>query len=679
MQYPTSPKGDVVETLHGVEVADPYRWLEEADAPATQAWIAEQNAVAHACLDALPERAAFVGSLTRLWSYERFSGVRREGGRLFWFRNDGLQNQSVLYAADRPEDEGRVLLDPNLLSTDGTVALSGLGFSPDGGKLAYAVSVGGSDWMEWRVRDVATGEDLPDRVEWSKFSGASWAHDGSGFYYSAFDAPAEGQALQEANYDQRLMFHRLGAAQADDETVYARPDEPEWGFHGEATEDGRYLVVTATHGTRRERRVFLKDLEKGGEVRPLLPDGDAYYGFVGNDGPRLLFRTDRDAPTGRVIAVHADTGEAETVVPAEARSLESVSIAGGFLFTVHLEDATSAVRQFDLRGNPVRDVVLPGVGTASVGDAHHDAGELFYAYTSFDTPGTVLRLDLATGESTPFRTPRVDFDASIYETTRLFSTSPDGTRVPVFVVHRKGIALDGSHPTLLYGYGGFNVSLTPGFSPRVAAWLESGGVYALACIRGGGEYGKAWHDGGRLANKQNCYDDFIAAAERLIAEGYTSKARLACQGGSNGGLLVGAVVNQRPDLWAAALPAVGVMDLLRFHLFTIGWAWVSDFGSPDSADDFPNLLRLSPLHNLKPGTHYPAVLVTTGERDDRVVPAHSYKYAAALQAAQGGEAPCLIRIATAVGHGAGKPVAKMIEEAADELAFLAHHLRSTSP
>ena len=677
MNYPPTKKGDVVETLHEIPVPDPYRWLEDANSSETKAWVEAQNAVSGAYLKAIPERAKIVEELTEIWSYERYAGVERAGGKVFYYRNDGLQNQSVLYVTESLEAEGRVLLDPNTLSEDGTVALSSTSITRSGKLLAYAVSKGGSDWQEWHVRDVETGRDLPDVIEWSKFSGASWDHEGDGFYYSAYDAPEEGAALQEANYDHRLYYHRLGTAQKEDALVYARPDEREWGFGGEVTEDGRYLVVTVWHGTQRENRVFVKDLrEKDASVEPLLDQADASYDFLGNDGDRLLFKTDKDAPTGRIVAVRIG-GEMETVVPAETQAVQSATMAGGSFFVTRLEDATSAVTQYDLGGTPIRKVGLPGLGTARVGGAYANARDLFYTYTSYTSPPTVYRLDLKTGASTPFRTPTVAFDASKYETRRLFYTSKDGTRIPLFVTCRKGLKLDGTNPTLLYAYGGFNISLTPGFSPVIAEWLERGGVYAVANIRGGGEYGKAWHDGGRLKNKQNCYDDFIAAGEYLIAEGYTAKSKLACQGGSNGGLLIGAVVNQRPDLWAAALPEVGVMDLFRFHKFTIGWGWTSDFGSPDSAEDFPYIRAISPLHNVKPGMRYPAVLAITGDHDDRVVPAHSYKYIAAMQAAQAGPAPILIRVETSAGHGAGKPTAKQIDEVADKLAFLAKNLGMT--
>ena len=674
MTYPPTAKGDVVETLHGVAVPDPYRPLEDANSPETKAWVEAQNALSGSYLKAIPERERIAEGLTKLWNFERFSGVERAGEKVFYYRNDGLQNQAALYVTDDPAKDGRVLLDPNLLSDDGTVALGGTSITRDGRLLAYALSVGGSDWHTWRVRDVATREDLPDVIAWSKFSGASWDHDGAGFYYSAYDAPKPGEALQEANYDQKLYYHRLGTPQGDDLLVYARPDRPEWGFGGEVTEDGRFLVVTVWHGTQRENRVFLRDLRaEGAEVEPLLDEADASYAFLGNDGDRLLFRTDKDAPTGRIVAVRKG-GEMETVVPAEGQAIQSAAMAGGSLFVTRLEDATSAVAQYDLQGTPIRKVELPGLGTARVGGAYADEKDLFYTYTSYTSPPTVYRLDVETGASKPFRTPEVAFDAAAYETRRLFYASKDGTRIPLFVTCRKGLTLDGENPTLLYAYGGFNISMTPGYSSSVAEWLAMGGVFAVACIRGGGEYGKAWHDGGRLRNKQNCYDDFIAAGEYLIAEGYTSTPKLACQGGSNGGLLVGAVVNQRPDLWAAALPEVGVMDLFRFHKFTIGWGWVSDFGSPDSAEDFPYILKISPLHNVRPGTRYPAVLAITGDHDDRVVPAHSYKYVAAMQAAQAGPAPILIRIETAAGHGAGKPTAKLIDEVADKLAFLAKNL-----
>ena len=677
MHYPETAKGDVVETLHGVRIADPYRWLEDANSPETKRWVEAQNALSQGYLKSIPGRAKIAESLTKLWNYERFSGVERAGDKVFYYRNDGLQNQAVLYVTDDPAKEGRVLLDPNTLSEDGTAALNGTSITRDGALLAYAVSKGGSDWQTWRVRDVATGKDLTDTIEWSKFSGASWDHDGKGFYYSAYDAPKEGEALQAANYDQKLYHHRLGTPQTEDVLVYSRPDEREWGFGGEVTEDGRYLVVTVWQGTQRENRVFVKDLRtKDAKVEPLLDKADASYDFLGNDGDRLLFQTDNDAPTGRVVAVRK--GETmETLVPASPQSIESATMAGGKLFVTRLEDVASVVEEYDVHGKSLRKIVLPGLGTARIGGAHRGDPDLFYAYTSYTSPTTVYRLDLKTGGSTPFRTPKVAFDAAKYETRRLFYRSKDGTRIPLFVTCRKNLKLDGTNPTLLYAYGGFNVSLTPGFSLATAEWLEMGGVYAVANIRGGGEYGKAWHDGGRLKAKQNCYDDFIAAGEYLVKESYTSTAKLACQGGSNGGLLIGAVVNQRPDLWAAAIPEVGVMDLLRFHKFTIGWGWTSDFGSPDSAEDFPSILKISPLHNVKPGTRYPAVLAITGDHDDRVVPAHSYKYIAAMQAAQAGLAPILIRVETSAGHGAGKPTAKAIDEVADKLAFLAKNLGMT--
>ena len=672
--YPVTAKTNVVETLHGVRVEDPYRWLEDDNAPETKAWVEAQNRVTFGFLERIPERPALRQRLTQLWNFERYGLPFREGGRYFFTRNDGLQNQSVLYVAEALEAPPRVLLDPNTLSPDGTVALSGLAVSRDGRRLAYGVAVAGSDWQEWRVREVDTGTDLPDVVRWVKFSVASWARDGSGFYYSRYDEPTEAQKLTRVNYYHKLYFHRLGTPQSEDVLVYHRPDQKEWGFQGHVTEDGRYLVITVTQGTDPKNRVFYKDLAApDAPVVELLNDFDASYNFVDNDGPVFWFHTDLDAPRGRVIAI--DTRRPERahwreLIPEAAETIQTVSTVHQQFFVNYLKDARTQVKVFDLAGRPVREVELPGLGTAGGFGGKRADTETFYSFTSFTTPTVIYRYDAATGASTVFRQPRVAFDPAQYETRQVFYTSRDGTRVPMFISHKKGLRLNGRNPTLLYGYGGFNISLTPAFSVANLVWMEMGGIYAQPNLRGGGEYGEAWHQAGTRLRKQNVFDDFIAAAEWLIAHRYTSRRHLAIAGGSNGGLLVGACLTQRPDLFAAALPAVGVLDMLRFHKFTIGWAWTSDYGSPDNPEEFRALLAYSPLHNLRPGVRYPATLITTADHDDRVVPAHSFKFAARLQECHAGGPPVLIRIETRAGHGAGKPTAKLIEEAADRLAFL---------
>lgn len=673
LTYPKVKTVDQVDELHGVKVADPYRWLEDLDSPETAAWVAAQNEVTFRFLGEIPARERIKERMTKLWDFERYGLPFKEGGRYFYSKNDGLQAQSVFYVLDSLDGEPRVLIDPNKLSEDGTVALAGLSISEDGKRMAYGLSTAGSDWVEYRVRDIDTGRDLDDHLKWIKFSGASWTKDGQGFYYSRFDEP-KGDQLKDTNYYQKLWYHKLGTAQVDDKLVYSRPDQKEWGFAGEVTEDGQYLVITITQGTERKNRVYFQDLATGdGQTIELLNDFDAQYGFINNDGPVFWFFTDLDAPRGRVIAI--DTRQPERanwkeIIPQAAETLDGVTLVNDTFIAHYLKDAYTQVRMFDLRGQHVRDVALPGVGTAGGFGGKRRDTETFYSYTSFNMPNTIYRYDMTSGASSVYRQPQVDFDPAQYTTQQVFYNSKDGTRIPMFITHKKNIQLDGHNPTMLYGYGGFNASMTPYFSISRLVWMELGGVFALANIRGGGEYGKAWHDAGRLANKQNCFDDFIAAAEWLIANKYTSAQKLAISGGSNGGLLVGACMTQRPDLFGACLPAVGVMDMLRFHKFTIGWAWTSDYGSPDEPEAFKTLLKYSPLHNLKPGTCYPATLVTTADHDDRVVPAHSFKFISALQAAQGCGNPVLIRIETKAGHGGGKPTQKIIEEISDQYAFL---------
>jgi prolyl oligopeptidase len=622
--------------------------------------------------------------LTRLWDYAKYSAPRRYGKRYFYYENPGLANQSILFVQDAPGAPGRVVIDPNTLSPDGTVALTTFDVTRDGKLAVYGTAVSGSDWQEFRVRDVQRGRDLPDTLRWIKFSGASWTHDGKGFFYSRYDEPKPGEALTGVNRNQKLYYHRLGRPQSADELIYARSDEPEWGFDAEVSEDGQYVVITITQGTDERNRVYVIDLQSPRRPEITAPPVkvfdrfDAAYAPVGNVGQTFYFRTTNEAARGRIIAVNINNlreSDWRTVVPEGGDALERAQIVGRDIVVEYLSDAKSALRRFTLDGTPRGDVKLPGVGTVTELTGRPGDREFFYTFTSYLSPATVYRYDLERGTSEAYRTPTLAFDANRYETRQLFATSKDGTRVPIFVTARKGLTLDGTHPTLLYSYGGFNVPMTPAFSPATLVWLEQGGVYAVANLRGGGEYGRAWHEAGMLEKKQNGFDDFIAAAEHLVRQRYTSPARLAIQGGSNGGLLVGAAMTQRPDLFGVALPAVGVMDMLRFHRFTIGWAWTSEYGSADDPAQFKYLLAYSPLHNLKPGTRYPATLVTTADHDDRVVPGHSFKFAAALQHAQArGGPPVLIRVDTKAGHGAGKPTTKRIEEIADVFAFTLEHL-----
>jgi prolyl oligopeptidase len=672
--YPVTKKVEQQDNYHGTAIADPYRWLEDANSAETKSWVEEQNKVTQGFLAQIPAREAIKARLTKLWNFERFSVPYKEGGRYFYSRNDGLQNQSVLYTVKSLGDTPRVLLDPNTLAADGTVALAGLAVSPDGKHLAYSIAASGSDWNEIKVRDIDTGSDRSDHIKWVKFSSTAWAHDGSGFYYSRYDEPTEATKLAGINYFQKLYFHKLGTEQSADALVYDRPDQKEWGFSANVTDDGRYLVISSSQGTERKRRIFYKDLKaKDAKVVGLLEAFDADYDFIDNDGPVFYFRTDKNAPKSRIVAIDIrkpGMADWKEIVAEAPQTLTNASIVNKQLVLNYLNDAHSAVKVVDLKGKPVREVALPGIGSAGGFGGKRGDTETFYSYTSFTTPATIYRYDMKTGKSSVFRQPKVDFDPSAYETRQEFFTSKDGTRVPMFIVSKKGLKLDGSNPTYLYGYGGFNISLTPAFSVANLAWVEMGGVYVMANLRGGGEYGEAWHKAGTKLQKQNVFDDFIGAAEWLVSHKVTSPSKLSIGGGSNGGLLVGAAMTQRPDLFAAALPAVGVMDMLRFHKFTIGWAWTSDYGSSDNADEFKALVKYSPLHNLKAGGCYPATMVTTADHDDRVVPAHSFKFAATAQAAQAGAAPILIRIETKAGHGAGKPTSKQIEEVADKWGFL---------
>lgn len=678
LAYPETRREAVRETLHEVEITDHYRWLEDDNSKETAAWVKAQNKVTFDFLDAIPARERIAKRLTELYDNERYGIPFKIGGRYFYSKNDGLQNQSVLYTTTSLSGEARVLLDPNKLSQDGTVALSGYEVSDDGKHLAYAISRSGSDWKEWRVRDIETGKDFSDELKWSKFSGASWSKDHKGFYYSRYAEPKEGEEFKGTNFNMKVYYHRLATSQTQDELVYERPDHPKWGLGAWPSEDGKYLLLEVWEGSANKNGFFYRDLSK--EDSPfveLLKDFDARYEFIDNEGARFWFQTDLKAPRGRIVEIDLSNPRLahwKTLVPESKDTLRGVNLVGNEFLCSYMHDAHSVVRRYSLTGKLLGTVETPGLGSVRGLRGKREHRETFYSFNSYTDPYSIYRYDFESGKSSVFRKPNVKFDPSRFESKQVFYKSKDGTRIPMFIVSRKGLALDGNNPTLLYAYGGFNISLLPRFSSSTIAWLELGGVYAVANLRGGGEYGEAWHEAGKNHRKQNVFDDFIAGAEWLIEHKYTSSKKLAMEGGSNGGLLVGACMTQRPELFQAALPAVGVMDMLRFHKFTIGWAWTKEYGTPDTAADFKVLHAYSPYHNLKKGTRYPSTLITTGDHDDRVVPAHSFKFAAALQRAHLGENPVLIRIETKAGHGAGKPIAKRIQEAADKWAFLVKEL-----
>jgi prolyl oligopeptidase len=679
LSYPDTKRGDQADDYHGTRVADPYRWLEDDVRKSKEVadWVEAENKVTNAFLEGIPQRAAIKQRITDLWNYEKYSAPFKVGGRYFFFKNDGLQNQSVLYTQDSLDAPPKLLLDPNTWSKDGTVALAGSALSDDARYLAYGVAEAGSDWNTWKVFDVAAVKPLADELKWVKFSGASWTPDGKGFFYSRFPEPGKDAAFQDLNVNQKLYYHRVGTPQSEDVLVYHRPDHPKWTVGGGVSEDGRYLVISVGDGTTsRKVRVAYKDLlEPYGLPVDLVDNHDNKFSFLGNDGPVFFFQTDYQAPKYQVIAVdtrNPDKKNWKTLVAEAKEPLEGVDLVGNVFICTYLQDAKTRVKVYDLEGKFVRDVELPGIGTAGGFNGKRTDTETFYTFSSFATPPSIYRYDILTGQSKLIRQADVKFDPSQYEVKQVFVASKDGTKVPVFLAYKKGLKLDGTNPTLLYGYGGFNISLTPGFSVSRLQWMEMGGVLAVANLRGGGEYGDTWHRAGTKLQKQNVFDDFIAAAEYLVKEKYTKPEKLAIQGGSNGGLLVGAVMTQRPDLFGACLPAVGVMDMLRFQKFTAGRFWVDDYGSSDDASEFEALYKFSPYHALlRNGPRkYPATMVTTADTDDRVVPGHSFKFAAALQAMQAGPEPVLIRIETKAGHGAGKPTAKVIEEVADQWAFL---------
>jgi prolyl oligopeptidase len=674
LTYPTTATVNQVDDYHGTLVADPYRWLEDPNSDESKAWVEAQNQVTFAYLNDIPMRDTLKQRMTQLWNYEKYSIPSQKAGHYFYLKNDGLQNQSILYTLQSLDAEPRVLIDPNILSEDGTIALAGTVVSQNAKLIAYGLSTAGSDWQEWKVRDIETGQDLPDRLRWVKFSGVSWTHDHQGFFYSRYDEPNEATKLEDVNYFQKLYYHRLGTPQSADRLIYERPDHKEWGFNGKVTDDGQYLVISVWKGSDSKNLLFYKDLIADGPVVELINTFEANYSFIDNDCAVFWCRTDLEAPRGRVVAIPLDGSDKQNwqeIIPQAEETLEyEVGLLNNQFVATYLKDAHTQIKLFNLNGTLAREIELPGLGTAGGFNGKRYETETFYAFTGFTTPTTIYRYNMVNRESSLFRQPLVDFNPADYETKQVFYTSKDGTRIPMFITHKKGLVLDSRNPTYLYAYGGFNVPLTPYFSPSNLAWMELGGIFALPNLRGGGEYGEEWHQAGMKHKKQNVFDDFIAAAEWLIANQYTSSQRLAIAGGSNGGLLVGACMTQRPDLFAAALPAVGVMDMLRFHKFTIGWAWCGEFGSSEEPEDFKTLYAYSPLHNLKPNTAYPATLITTADHDDRVVPAHSFKFAAALQAMHTGTAPVLIRTETKAGHGAGIPTAKIIQERSDLLAFL---------
>ncbi|MDB4616063.1 prolyl oligopeptidase family serine peptidase [Akkermansiaceae bacterium] len=677
LSYPDSKPGKTVDTLHDIKVPDPYRWLEDLNSDQTSTWVKAQNSLTDSYLDAIPGRQALENHLTKLWNVERLGVPSFEGGSYFFSKNNGLQNQSVLYSSKSLDLEPTVLLDPNKLSKDGTVALNSYEVSPDGKYLAYSTSASGSDWVEWKVREISSRKDLSDHLKWSKFSGVSWAKNSKGFYYGRFPTPKDGEEMMAQNIHKKIYFHEIGKPQSEDLLVYERPNQPKQGLYAWVTEDGKYLLIQVSQGTDTKNGLFYKDLSNStSKVIELLSSFDASYDFITNLGSKFIIRTDLNAPKQKVISIDVNEPLSvrwETIIPESTETLRSVSHIGGLFIANYLKDARTEIRRFKTDGNSLPPVKLPGLGTASGFEGKSDQNETFYYFTSFTSPGAVYRYDVTRNASTLLKAPKTQFDRDHYESRQIFATSRDGTKIPMFIVSKKNLKLDGNNPTLLYAYGGFNISLRPSYSPATIAWLDLGGIYVMANLRGGGEYGEEWHEAGMKLKKQNVFDDFIACAEHLISNKFTTSKKLSIAGGSNGGLLVGACMVQRPELYGACLPAVGVMDMLRFHKFTIGWAWQAEYGKPEDPEDFKNLLTYSPYHNLKP-SNYPATMVITSDHDDRVVPSHSYKFAAALQSAQNGFAPTLIRIESKAGHGAGTPTSKRIEAIVDKYAFLAKAL-----
>ncbi|WP_246625354.1 prolyl oligopeptidase family serine peptidase [Edaphocola aurantiacus] len=673
MNYPQTRKEDQADNYFGQKVTDPYRWLEQDTAKETEAWVQSQNQFTNAYLQQIPYRDAIRERLTQLWNYEKYSAPFKNGQYYTFYKNDGLQNQSVLYIQTGINGKPEVLLDPNKLSSDGTVALQATAFSKKEKYFAYAVSASGSDWQEIYVLDVKTKKLLSEKIEYVKFTGISWKGE-EGFYYSGYSKPKDEATKYSAKTEyQKVFFHKIGTAQSEDILVYEDKEHPLRYVGADLTEDERFLVLGISEGTDGSE-IKIKDLKDATATgfTTIVPGFETNASVVDNIGDKIVLNTNNGAPNYKVVLLDPKNPAAanwQTIIPEQKEKLEGVGTAGGKLFANYLKNAVSVVEQYDYKGKKERIVDLPGLGTASGFGAHKDDKDFYYTYTSFINPPTIYHYDIATGKSTLFRKSSAKFNPEEYETKQVFYPSKDGTKVPMFITYKKGMKLDGNNPTMLYAYGGFNISLTPSFSMALIPFLESGGVYCLANLRGGGEFGEEWHKGGMLSNKQNVFDDFISGAEFLIKEKYTSSSKLAIRGGSNGGLLVGACLTQRPDLYAVAIPQVGVLDMLRYHKFTVGWGWAVEYGSSDNQDQFSYLIKYSPLHNVKKGTCYPATMITTADHDDRVVPAHSFKFAATLQENQGCEKPNLIRIDSKAGHGAGKPTTKVIDEAADIWAF----------
>jgi len=672
-KYPEAAKGDVVEDYHGTKVADPYRWLEDPDAKETQAWVGEENTLTRAYIDSYPAREAIEDRLKTLFNYERFSLPEREGDRYFFSKNDGLQNQAVLYMQKGLVGAPVVVLDPNTLLADGTAALTGTSYTEDGTLLGYGLSVAGSDWQELHVRDIDAGKDFDEVLKWCKFSNIAWKLDKSGFWYNRF--PGEGEpGHEEQGTRSRVCWHKLGTPQSDDVIVHQDESNIELGFEPFTSHDGQYVFLIVYHGTDPKNGIYYRAQDTNAPFTHLVEHDIASFIPIDNIGSTVYMRTDLDAPRGRVVAIdlnHPAKENWKEIIPQKAEVIDGVSLVNDELVVTYMRDAHHGLLLFKLDGSFDREIALPAIGTVGGTSGQRGDREMFYSFTSFTYPTTSFRYDFATQKSEVFHASRVDFDPTQYETKQVFYTSKDGTKVPMFITAKKGIKLDGKNPTLLYGYGGFNISMTPAFSASRLVWLENGGVYALACLRGGNEYGEDWHQQGVLDRKQNVFDDFIAAGEYLISEKYTQKKMLVIQGGSNGGLLTAAVTVQRPDLFGAVLCQVPVIDMLRYHKFTIGKYWVSDYGNAEeSAKDFVFMYKYSPLHNVKPGVKYPPMLITTADHDDRVAPAHAEKFAATLQANDGGDNPILIRVETRAGHGGGKPTSKQIEEQADLYSFV---------
>lgn len=675
VKYPETPKGDVVDTYFGVEVPDPYRWLEDDKSDQVAAWVSAQNEVTFNYLDKIPFRKSIKDRLSSLWDFSIKSSPFIRGGKIFSYQRVGLQDQWVLFVQDSFEDDPRVLIDPNKFSEDGTVALGTIGVSGDGKYIAYAISDGGSDWNTIRVREIATGADLVDELKWVKFSGIQWYKDG--FFYSRYDEPKKGTELSSANEYHKVYYHKLGTPQSSDKLIFQNLEYPQRNYFAQVTSDEKFLIISETESTH-GNSLYIRNLSTDHDFLKLTTSFEYNYQVLDHVDNHLYVLTNYKSPKYKLVKINVNTldiGNWRDVIPEKKDVLESCVLAGGKIIATYIEDVKSKVEVYSLDGDKLHQFKLPTLGTVSGISAQLNSKTAFYTFSSFTVPSVIYTFNTDTFESDVFFEPQIDFDFDNYETKQVFYRSKDGTDVPMFIVHKKGIELNGQNPTLLYGYGGFNATLKPSFSTSRLVWLENGGVYALANIRGGGEYGENWYRSGTKLNKQNVFDDFIAAAEYLIAQGYTSSKKLAIQGGSNGGLLVGAVVNQRPDLFKVAIPQVGVMDMLRFHKFTIGWAWVNDYGSSEDSIQFLNLYNYSPIHNVKSGVNYPAILVTTADHDDRVVPAHSFKYIATLQDKQKkGANPKLIRIQTRAGHGAGMPTSLVIQETADIYAFIFYNM-----